>query len=121
MKRDMELVRKILIALEEYPHGLAPEPLVVDGYTPEQVGFNCHLMLQAGLIYGVDETALEDFSPIVRPVSITWNGYKFLENTKNPNVWEQTRSLINSLGGASFSVWSSVATKVVMKNLGLES
>ncbi len=120
MKREMELVRAILLELEQHARGLAPESLTIRGYTDEQVGFHCYLMKQAGLITGRSETFSSiDGSPRVTPFALTWDGYEFLENTKNPTIWQQTRELIGGVGGASFSVWSTVAAQVVMKNLGL--
>ena len=33
MKRDMDLVRKILMAVEEHDHGFAPRDVAFDGYS----------------------------------------------------------------------------------------
>nr|WP_320135810.1 DUF2513 domain-containing protein [uncultured Amphritea sp.] len=120
MKRDMELVRAILTVLEEHPHGFAPSVVKLEGYTEDAIGFHCHIMAEAGLITGRAVTSLASTSPSLEPKVLTWEGYEFLENTKNPELWQQTKDMINGLGGASFSVWSSVAAKVVMKNLGLD-
>jgi len=42
MKRDLDLIRKMVLAMEEAPTGYAPEPLF-DGYTPAQVGYHAYL------------------------------------------------------------------------------
>ena len=120
MKRDMDLVRAILTALEEHPHGFAPWDLRIEGYDEDVVGFHCYLMDQAGLITGSDVTSGSSSGPEMKPSALTWEGYEFLGNTQNPELWQQTKDMINGLGGASFSVWSSVAANVVMKNLGLD-
>jgi hypothetical protein len=48
MKRDMDLVRKILLQIEEHPHGFAPNYLAIEDYTQEQIGFHVLLMGEAG-------------------------------------------------------------------------
>lgn len=50
MKRDMDLVRKILMALEDNPTGYFKDEMTIDGYTEEDVGYHCYLLLQAGLV-----------------------------------------------------------------------
>jgi len=119
MKRDMELVREILLKLEEHPHGFAPPDIEVEGYSREQIGFHCHLMEEAGLITGNSRTTLADSSPYLESRTMTWAGYEFLDNTKDPNIWQQTRQLVGKLEGASFSVWSAVAAQAVTKSLGI--
>ena len=51
MKLDMDLVRKILITLEEQPHGFFCQSLAIDGYSTEQIGYHVTLMGEAGLLY----------------------------------------------------------------------
>jgi len=116
----MELVRAILTVLEEHPHGFAPAAIKITGYSEEEVGFHCYIMAEAGLLTGRGTTSLASTSPSLEPNILTWEGYEFLGNTKNPQLWQQTKDMINGLGGASFSVWSSVAANVVMKNLGID-
>lgn len=50
MKREMDLVRQILLKIEQHEHGLAPRDLAIDGHTDEQVAYHVHLMGQAGLL-----------------------------------------------------------------------
>ncbi len=54
MKRDFDLIRKLVFAIEECPSGQMPEGL--DGYTPDQVGYHNYLLVDAGLAKGVDTT-----------------------------------------------------------------
>jgi Hypothetical protein (DUF2513) len=50
MKRDMDLVRQILITIEDYEDGFAPETVDVPGYTEETIGYHLVLMEAAGTI-----------------------------------------------------------------------
>lgn len=57
MKRDLNLVRKMLLAIEEAPTGWAPE-LSFEGYTQAQVGYHAYLLIDAGLARGSDASTM---------------------------------------------------------------
>jgi Hypothetical protein (DUF2513) len=120
MKRNMDLVRQILIAMDDHDHGFAPD-MNIEGFTEEEIGYHCYLMDDAGLIEAADATTLGSSTPFALPIKLTWSGHEFLENSKDQNVWDQTKQAIDKLGGASFSIWTSVMTKIVMQNLGIDN
>ena len=121
MKRDMELVRSILIKLSEHEHGFAPDDFLIPEYTNEQIGYHCFLLDQAGLIRAADATTMDEPSPIAIPLNLTWQGHEFIENAKNDKVWGQAKQAVSKIGDVSFSVWAGVLTEVVKQNLGLGS
>ena len=63
MKRDMELIRKMVLAVEDAPTGFAPHPLKIAGYTEEQVGYHAYLMVDHGLAKGTRVTTLASTGP----------------------------------------------------------
>jgi hypothetical protein len=87
MKRDMDLVRKILLALEGNEHVYQHEQLKIEGYSPDQVGFHMFLMMEAKLITGTEISTMDSKSPEVLPGSITWEGYEFLDNARVEKNW----------------------------------
>jgi hypothetical protein len=106
LKRDLDLVRDILLWMESQEHGFAPhEGVKIEGRSEEEIGFHVHLMGQAGLIETTSNTYLESESPSAMPLSITWEGYEFLSNSKNDTVWAKARSkLLAPAGEVSFTV-----------------
>lgn len=82
MKRDMELIRKMAMAIEEGPSGHAPDNLGIDGYASEQIGYHAHLMMQAGLADGIEMTAFGDRSPAAVLQSLTWQGHEFVRKSR---------------------------------------
>lgn len=50
MKRDMDLCRKILFAIEEQYVDTALHNLQIPEYTMEQVAYHCKILKEAGLI-----------------------------------------------------------------------
>lgn len=110
----MELVRKILLALEKHPHGYAPSPLAIDGYDEEKIGYHVFLMgqEQADLLKVAVITAVNDPSPKALPAHLTWNGHEFLDNVKNETVWQRIKGIVVSKGGSvSFEVLKTLATE----------
>jgi hypothetical protein len=71
MKLDMDLVRKILIALEDHPHGSYGQFIRIEGYSPEQIGYHVTLMGEAGLLVAVDVTTMDSESPEAMPERLT--------------------------------------------------
>ena len=55
MKRDMDSIREILLAVEAHPCGFAPS-IEIHGYTQEQVGYHVFLLGEAGLAVVSNET-----------------------------------------------------------------
>ena len=120
MKRDLDLVRKILLVCEEHPNGFAPQELHIEGYTDDQIGYHVHLAGNAGLLKVADVTHLGSQSPCAIPLSMTWSGHEFLDDSKNETVWEKAKK---SVGSSSFDVLKAVlvglGTEVGMKAAGL--
>lgn len=121
MKRDMDLVRKLLLALNDHEHGHAPQNLHIDGYSDETVGYHCFILNEAGLIRAADSTSRSSPSPSAIPIRLTWSGHEFIENAKNDDIWSQTKDAVGKIGDVSFSVWASVLSNIVLKNLGVSN
>jgi hypothetical protein len=121
MKRDMELVRKILILMstsEQGPHTDWQSEL--PDYTAEQIFHHAHLMSQGGLIDVDDASSMDDLLPMALPLSITWNGHEFLDATRDPTLWEQARTtVLKPAGGVAFTVLLEWAKAESMRRLGM--
>ena len=121
MKRSMELVREILLAMNDHEGGYAPGDLKIAGYTDDEIGYHCLIMGEADLIVAADTSTMGSSTPTALPVRLTWSGHEFIDNAKNENIWEQTKAALSKVGDVSFSVWASVLTRVVTQNLVLSS
>ena len=121
MKRNMDLVRLIMLKLQDHEHGDAQSSLHIDNFSDEEINYHCFIMNEAGLIVATDTTSSCSLSPEAMPLRLTWNGHEFIENAQNEKVWAETKQAVSKLGDVSFTVWASVLSKVVMENLGLGS
>lgn len=106
MKRDLDLVRQILIFLAENERGPNINwNIAIDGYAKDQVLHHAHLMEQGGLIVAADATTSCSLWPLAIPLSITWAGHDFLEASNKPGLWEMAKkNVIGPSGGIAFKV-----------------
>ncbi len=118
MKRDMDLIRAILLAVESDPHGIAPKIEIPD-YTEEQIGYHVFLLGEAGLANVRDVTAHNGKSPEAQITRLTWAGHEFLDSARDNHIWNQAKDLIGKIGGASTPIWTEVLTAYIRKRLGL--
>jgi hypothetical protein len=120
MQRDMDLVRKILMTIEEHPMGFAPTNLEIEGYTDEQIRYHTWLTGQAGLAQVVENTNLADKSPSAIPISLTWDGYEFLAASKNENIWSKGKSVVTAKAGAiGFDIIKAFLVAEIKRQIGL--
>lgn len=119
MKRDMNLVRTILLKVESAPHGFATANLQIEGFNEEQIGYHSALLIEAGLADGVDFQCQESESPQAQINRLTWAGHEFLDAAREQGRWNQARELLEKHGGAPIQVWTGVLTKLVLNSLSL--
>ncbi|QLB18700.1 DUF2513 domain-containing protein [Mannheimia granulomatis] len=113
MKRNWDLIRKILLKLEEKADSTSwLESTDIKGYDAKTVAYHYKLLNNAGLIEAIDISSLEeeDFSA----TSLTWQGHEFLDKIRNDSVWNKVKSTVQSKSlDLSFDVIKTVATKII--------
>ena len=131
MKRDMGLIRELLMrleALEKSPHRRVHihsegDELRFDDYTADQVDYHMELLYEFDLITSSDsQNALMSGEWIFD--RLTWGGHDFLETVRDPEVWKRTKSGASKLGGLAFGAFKDMATAyakhVAKERLGLD-
>ena len=98
MKRDLDLVRKILFQVEEKGQARGLVDLEIPGYPPEQIAHHVWLLQDAGLIEAQDLSTSLGFD--YRPKKLTWVGHEFLDAARNDTVWRKTKELVKEKGGS---------------------
>jgi hypothetical protein len=121
MQRNMDLVRTILMRIEGGLPGWVAQPFGIEGFTPEQVRYHAHIMIEDGLIEGIDVTSFESKGPEAMPQSLTWRGHEFLDLARDQKRWNQAKAMIGKIGSAPISVWMKVLNDLVLKELGVAS
>jgi len=111
MKRDMDLIRELMLLLEERPvpavgiEWLAPETLQVAGRSVEEIGYHLSLLEQAGFIEagGADTLGMRLGNGIAFR-GLSWTGHDFLDSVRRPDVWEKTKAAAARVGGYTVDI-----------------
>lgn len=115
MKRDMDLVRTILLALAESDEELWSTSLVSDKYSREIIGYHFLILDEADLIVASVQAADNDPYYVAVASRLTWEGNDFLDAVRDESIWKKVRSTIGKItGGASFEVFKTVASSLAL-------
>jgi hypothetical protein len=109
MKRDMNLVRAILVQVEANNDLADWAPLSFPDRSAEEVSFHVCIMAEGGLLEATDSSSLGGHFEW-HATRLTWAGCEFLDTIRNDTVWKQVVSAIAREGGpASFAIVKALA------------
>lgn len=110
----MDLVRAILITLEETGSASKMQQFSIAGISDEVLSYHTKLLHQAGLIEAHDGSGVNEFKWY--PISLTWDGHEFIAIAKNDTIWKKTTSqLAKKTDGLSFEILKKLLTKHVLE------
>ena len=120
MKRDMDLCRRILLEVEQWPTTLEPREVEIDGYSPDQVDYHAWLLGEEGLIEGLDVTGDGDSVHRYLPKCLTYRGHDFLEHARDDTRWKAAKDQLRSVGGAmTIQMLQNVLIRLLTAQLGV--
>jgi hypothetical protein len=121
MKRDLGLVRDLLLRLEALPMGMygaetiSPDnpKVAVEGYSEEDIAYHLSLLQERGLI------EVPDAQPMIGIVftRLTWEGHDFLDAVRDPEIWRKTKQGMDSVGSFSFELVKDLAKGLIKTQL----
>jgi len=114
MKRDMELCRKILFAVEEQYVDVAIHNLKIEGYSMEQVAYHCKILNEAGLVSYYKAQYGDNHILAFEVGSITWNGHEYLDTIRQDSRWDEIKTQIKS---KSLPMTIEIITKVASSSI----
>jgi hypothetical protein len=109
MKRDMDTIRHILIAVED-----SAEPVWgVPGCDDPTFSYHVGLLIEAGLVHGTT-TDGPNLQPMAGEIfRLTWAGHEFLDTARSDTVWNTAKDKILKPGVS----WSFTLLSEVLKGL----
>ena len=111
MKRDMDLVREILLEVESWSNAFKWRKVVISERDPAEVGWHVGIMTDAGLLIG-NRSGMEDG----RVCRLTWEAHEFLDNARDPQRWEAAKKTVSEKAGAvSFDVFKALLIQLARK------
>lgn len=119
MKRDMELMRKILFTIEEryepgdgYIFGLK-----IDGYDMKTVAEHCDFLHQQGFVKTYKPQFGNDTIVAFSVGNITTRGFDYLELIRNDDVWDKTKTEIEEKKLPKTIEWFAKVAGIFMGNV----
>ena len=97
MKRDMELVRAILIELEQCPDQGDCHEIHIPDHTDDEISSHVELMQEAGLVEAIDFSSFD--GKCWKPQRLTWDGHEFLDAVRSDTVWAKAKDKVMSTTG----------------------
>ena len=122
MKRDFELVMKILEYLENRNETSVITELHIPGYDKYLVAYHIRRMYEGGLLDAEVITSESTESRIINvlPFGLTWQGHEFLDSMKNKSVAEKVRQRLGgSLSQVPYILIKELALSLARQQLGL--
>lgn len=119
MRRDMNLARAILFAIEQSRDDTqASIQLPVEDYDTLHISHHIRLLKEGGLIHAIESSHSLNSSTSWKPHSLTWKGHDFLDLIRDEKIWEAVQEKEAKLGGAlPFELIIEVALSVMRERL----
>lgn len=97
MKRDFELIRRIMLHIEKQesdPACVIPED--ISGFAPADTARHMRLLESAGFIDADISKTIG--STWVKATAITWKGYDFLDHIRKDSTWNAVKQMLTQKG-----------------------
>lgn len=130
MRRDMDLIRALLLRLEEldaHPgatHRLSrhDEELAIEGFDKKSIGSHLEMLIDSGLIVTADGELHNGSYVLFQRIS--WTGHEFIASVRDKDIWAQTRDVAKKGGIEAISaIWEiakSVGKSELRKRTGFD-
>lgn len=93
----MDLVRVILLKIEEEHAGVGLANLEVEGYDRAIIAYHCQLLEEAGLVSSCIVRYADDSVVFFSVGGLTW-GADYLDKVRDDSVWAKTKNLAAEKG-----------------------
>ena len=120
MKRDMDLARSILFAIEaseDDPRGWVEDLGSFEGHSDTVVSYHVKLLYEAGFIEADDLSTAGEGNFRWLAKQLTWEGHEFIDTARKDSLWERAKRLtLDKTGGLSLEL-----LKAVLISLGKQA
>jgi hypothetical protein len=94
MKRDMDLVRRILIHTQNKA-ALRGEQITFSDVDDDTLGRHVELLFDEGLLDGVPRSVMDRAYKIVMVRDLSWSGHDFVAALQNDGVWKKMKDQLS--------------------------
>lgn len=117
LKRDMDLIRDLLLKIEAAPQKPSWKALTPKGDDAESERILDHLKLieEAGLTKSVI-VSLQGFR-LPNEIELTWSGHDFLDAVRDPEIWRKTKEGAELAKSFTFDLLKDLAKGLIKKKI----
>ena len=122
MKRDMDFVRDILLKIEAFEP--TQECSINDLLQPESTHEDLeklseHLKMLINEARYLDGKLMFEAGSMVNcaNVRLTWKGHEYLDNIRDPEIWQKTKEGAAKVGGFSVDIIGALAKGLIKKQI----
>ena len=109
MQREMDLIRLIVLAMEDAPFD-QPPVLEFEGYTPEEIAYHAYLVMDAGYAVGSEFRPIQSYTPRGMLQHLTWAGHEFAASVREESRWNAATGMVK---GKAETVTTGVLTQLL--------
>lgn len=122
MKRDLNLIRNMLLRIEELDS--TKQKITIDSFSdlcadPVLISLHIELLIDSNYI----ETSEPIYCGVIKDFliyRITSDGYDYLDSIRENSIWERTENMLFKVGGsAALDVVKDVAVSIIKTRLGI--
>ena len=122
MKRNMNLMREILLRIEDTDERTSPPDFSIDGFSEPEIDYNLDLLINAGLVNGTGQWTFGGTYHVAIN-GLTWPGHDFLDSVRDKVVWakvqEKAEEAGHTVASLTIDLVKGLATSVLKSQLGL--
>jgi hypothetical protein len=120
VRRDLDLIRKLALAVEDASADALVNGIDIEGYTPEEVGYHSYLLVDSGLAEGVDIGTMHQALPDWRILHLTSAGHDFADAARDESRWKKATGVVKDKAGTvTLDVVKQVLVSIIKNTLGL--
>lgn len=126
MKRDLDLIREILLDIETHHTNKAtsaPEVglnFKVEGHSDEAAAYHLTMLIDAGYVLG-QKTSMAN---MVMVKGLTMTGHDYLDSIRDAEIWRKTKEGAHKAGGFTLEILGDLAKGIIKtqikKHTGIE-
>lgn len=125
MKRDMDLVRCVLLEVEQADGGVPLADLTCDRWSVVEVAYHVEMMQAHGLLDATLHRGNHGTVLLGEVHGLTWDGCDYLDAIRDDGVWAKTKKVVReAVGSTTMAVIREaacmVATQAIRARLGIQ-
>jgi hypothetical protein len=121
MKRDMDLVRSILLAIEACNDRYGMREVKVDGYSDELVSYHLALLYREKMISGAEVSTTAGY--YILGAQLEWKGHEFLDAARSDTIWNKAKVQAKEkgleLGSMGFGLLVTYLKRLIAEQFGI--